>query len=561
MASINEMRLQLTNWFAQQTLSRKMTIAGALVVSIIGIVAFVWQLNKTQMEVLYNDLAREDTAAIIQKLDQQNIPYQVRDDGAILVRSGEQYRLRVTLASEGLPYGGARFGMEVFEQSSIGMTRSRERILHQNALRGELIRTINALSVVKSCDVQYQTPEENVFVDMQQPPTASVVVHLNPGETLTATQIKGVKHIVASAIERLSPENVQVIDDKGAVLSDAERQGQLDPTTRQFQLQRDYERMIKDKIVSALEFSYGRGRVVAEVSADLDFTQVEEISRINEQDSTVPIEEEVLINIRDGQGPRPGGVAGSDSNRPLEADTATLQTTTSADMQSRMTKTRFDVGYVESRTIRPATTLRKVQVAVVIDENYDQGAAGNGAMVEEAPLRLTVQEIADKRAVAIAQVEDTVQRIMGFDDTTRDDSLSVRFDYFNQDMLPAPDREIALTLDERFQRWAPHLVMPAVLLLSIMILVMMVIRPFLRHLEGPQEPITAGADIRTVAELEAALDPQVRAQLEAQTSQMEKTAELLKNREREQLHKQVDDMAKRDPEKSAKMLKSWLESS
>src|SRR5690242_4426837 len=157
-------------------------------------------------------MAPEDAAAVVQKLRESGVEYRLADNGAtVLVPSAKQAESRLTLAAAGLPKSG-RIGFELFDKSNFGATEFVEHINYQRALEGELERSVMSLAEVEQARVHVTFPKESVYLESRQPAKASVVVHLRPGATLLPQNVVAIEHLVASAVEGLTPEAVSVLD-------------------------------------------------------------------------------------------------------------------------------------------------------------------------------------------------------------------------------------------------------------------------------------------------------------------------------------------------------------
>lgn len=109
----------------------------AVTLALIGFFAFViMRVTTPQMTTLFTDLSYEDSSGIIKELERQAIPYEMRNDGAILmVPKDKVTRLRMKLAESGLPKGGG-VGYEIFDKSdALGTTSFVQNINHLRALR------------------------------------------------------------------------------------------------------------------------------------------------------------------------------------------------------------------------------------------------------------------------------------------------------------------------------------------------------------------------------------------------------------------------------------------
>src|SRR5690606_26252941 len=127
--------------------------------------------------------------------------------------------VRLMVASEGLPEGGT-VGFELFDNSSFGITNFQQRVNYQRALEGELARTINRLDAVQSSRVMIAMPEDTLFVEDQQPTTASAVLRLRPGASIPPDQLRGISHLIAGSVEGLSPEDITIVSTDGTMLWD-----------------------------------------------------------------------------------------------------------------------------------------------------------------------------------------------------------------------------------------------------------------------------------------------------------------------------------------------------
>jgi len=145
----------------------------AVTVALIGFFAFViMRVTAPQMTTLFTDLSAEDSSGIIKDLERQAIPYELRNDGAvIMVPKDKVTRLRMNLAEAGLPKGGG-VGYEIFDKSdALGTTSFVQNINHLRALEGELARTIRAIDRIQAARVHLVLPERPLF--SREPPEPS----------------------------------------------------------------------------------------------------------------------------------------------------------------------------------------------------------------------------------------------------------------------------------------------------------------------------------------------------------------------------------------------------
>ena len=128
------------------------------------------------------------------------------------------------MAAAGLPKSG-RIGFELFDKANLGATEFTEHVNYRRALEGELERSVMSLAEVEQARVHLTFPKESVFLDEQQPAKASVLVRLRPGARLAPQNVLAIDHLVASAVEGLSPDAVSVLDMNGNLLGRPEAAG------------------------------------------------------------------------------------------------------------------------------------------------------------------------------------------------------------------------------------------------------------------------------------------------------------------------------------------------
>src|SRR5512146_1380551 len=121
------------------------------------------------------------------------------------------------MATAGLPRSG-RSGFELFDKSNFGLTDFAEHINYRRALEGELERSVMSLAEVEQARVHLTFPKDSVFLESRQPAKASVMVKVRSGKALAAQNVQAINHLVASAVEGLSPDAVSVLDMNGNLL-------------------------------------------------------------------------------------------------------------------------------------------------------------------------------------------------------------------------------------------------------------------------------------------------------------------------------------------------------
>lgn len=138
-------------------------------------------LGRERLVPLYSGMEPGDAAAVVQKLEAAQIPYELAVSGTtILVPEDRIHKLRLEMAASGLPKRNS-VGFELFDKSQFGATEFEQQVNLRRALEGELSRTIATVRGVSGARVHLVLPKNNAFVARKELASASVVVNLeNP---------------------------------------------------------------------------------------------------------------------------------------------------------------------------------------------------------------------------------------------------------------------------------------------------------------------------------------------------------------------------------------------
>lgn len=414
-----------TEWLTSLRANPKIPLILVAAAAVAIIVALVLWAKTPNYRVLYNNLSDQDGGAIVTQLTQMNIPYRYSDNGsAILVPDDKVYDLRLRLAQQGLPKGGA-VGFELLDKEKFGISQFSEQVNYQRALEGELARTIETLGPVNRARVHLAMPKPSLFVREQKSPSASVTINLEQGRALDEGQVNAIVHMVSSAVAGLPPGNVTLVDQGGHLLTRSETPGRALNDT-QLNYTTDVESRYQRRIESILVPIVGSGNVHAQVTAQIDFAskeQTEEQYRPNGDPDQSAIRSRQLNQSDQSNGQFPGGVPGALSNQPAPANTAPITTPAQPDAQgnnqtaagtqngshnsSRDETTNYEVDKTIRHTRLNVGDVQRLSVAVVI--NYRLLADGKAAPLSEDQLK---------------QIESLTREAMGFSQT-RGDTLNV----------------------------------------------------------------------------------------------------------------------------------------
>lgn len=528
--------LQNINALSQQ---QKLAAAAALAIAIALVVGVLLWNRAPDYAVLFSNLEERDGGQIINALQQQNVPYRMSPDGrAILVPQSQVHDVRLRLAAEGLPKGGL-VGFELMDTQKLGVSQFNEQVNYQRALEGELSRTVQSIASVMSARVHLAMPKQTAFLRDDQKPTASVMVQLRPGRVLDASQIAGIVHLVSSSVPRMPESGVSIVNQNGELLttqSDPLRRAGLDPT--QLEYVRELEATFIRRIETILEPLVGKGNFRAQVTADVDFNQVEQTAEsfkpnpspdqaIRSQQTTEQLSRE----------PGPEGVPGALTNQPPVPATAPITAPAvppgpAVNGQLPATSNRSALlNYELDRTIQHTKQalgqIKRLSVAVVVNHRSTTLPNGNPQVVPPTDEDIT-------------RITNLVREAMGYN-PVRGDTLNVATSPFATTVTTEP--ELPLWKDPEIidlgKEGLKYLLVIAVLLFAYF----GIVRPLLRAVapKTAEEREEAGIEREEGEE-----DVEVRLSAAAQGDSYEARLERARQ------------LARSDPKMVATLVKEWM---
>lgn len=413
---------QLVVFYGKLTQAQK-TIIGAAVAGIIAFLVFLVVYTSDEKkgdndgyQVLFEQLNAEDSSKVIEQLEKDKIPYRIPRENVIEVPKEVVYKERITIASLGIPKEG-HVGFELFDKQEFGATNFDQEVKFRRALEGELARSIDSLDPVEKSSVSLALPKETLFVEEAVPPSASVMVQLQPDRKLTPKQIRGIKKLVAAAVPKLTPENVALINSDGETLGDnddASAMGELSAIQQQYKTKE--EKKQEEKIINVLApFIGGKDRVVAKVTIEYDFSEQSSTSEKFDPENVVR-SEQTSEEKREGAAPQQvGGVPGAVSNiGPVEG----LAGGGGEKFEKTTGTTNYEVSKTVSTTKMEFARIKRMTAAVVVDGKYQPKKDAAGQPTDE------IEYIALDET-QIQAIDALVKQSIGADEQ-RGDQVTVR---------------------------------------------------------------------------------------------------------------------------------------
>ncbi len=365
---------QLQEIWARLSRSQRMTVAFFGAVVFCGLAIVTYFMNHVDYQILYRDLNPEDAQAIATKLKEEKRDYQVQGNSILVAGSTTDVdKMRLEIAGSGLARSG-KVGYEIFDKSQFGMTDFTEQLNLQRALEGELARTISSLNEISQARVHLVMPKDSVFEDKKEEAKASVVLRLKKGIELSKGSISGIKGVVAGAVPGLRPYNVSVVDDEGRLLAQSAGSSEDGRSDLESGIRAQLEKEMTAKVVSILEPVLGKGKVHANASIDLDFNTTEQTEEtFNPTPQAIASQQKTEERI--GSSGMASGVPGT---APTPATPAAQGQSASSDRSRQSEVTNYEVSKMVRHTVQPKGTVRRVSVAVILDNKtvFRQGADG-----------------------------------------------------------------------------------------------------------------------------------------------------------------------------------------
>lgn len=408
-------------------LSRPQQIGlGGALAALIGLVLFVSTVGKgPDSAVAFSGLSQDEAAAIVSKLKDAKIPYELADGGIIRVPTAQVQDARLLSAGLGLngkPATGS--GFEMFNAPSFGQTEFTQKINYQRALENELARSISQMDAVDTARVHLVIPQQSLFASQQKDATASIMVKLKPGKHLDSAQARSISNLVAGSVEGLKPANLIIVDINGNMLTpDDGSTGATGLTSKQLETQRGFESSTERNLQAMLDRVLGTGKATVRVAATMNWDQTEQTSETytpNDPSGAALVRtSHDITDSSNGGAAAAGGVPGAAANNgavPTYQGGAAGSSATSSKTDSEKT---FELNKSVRKTVSAPGTVTRVSVSVMVDDDPRSPSPG-----------------------LVQSVQNAVNAAAGLD-TTRGDVLTVTPMAFNRDEVATAQAALA----------------------------------------------------------------------------------------------------------------------
>ena len=457
---------------------QRIAVVGVTALLFAVFAAFLLWVTRPDYRPLYTKLSPEDANRVVSMLQTEKISYRLEDNGAtVLVPADSVYDMRIKIAGEGNLVGQG-IGFEIFDTVQMGQTEFVQRINYQRALQGELSRTISEFPNVESARVHLVIPQRSLFIEEQQPPSASVVVRLRePSAKIAPREIKGMVNLMTMAVEGLDEGHVSITDSSGKVLFAPE-----DETTGLNNAHLEYrlklESSLEHRINELLAPVLGPGKMIAKVNATLDYSQRTIRREIYDPDTSVVRSEQRSEEQQTGRANLEGG--STDVNFRGDGLGGSL----SSQEGNRESRTlNYEINKEEHNIVGQMGEITRLTVAVAVDGSYAKNADGTWQYTPR-----TEQEL--------EQIRQLVANAVGFS-AARGDTIEVSNMAFGENDIPAEPNAAEL-----LAQFAERMGRPLLIAFISFLFIMLVVRPVVLALGRPK--VEAGEVLEGLEGLPAA---------------------------------------------------------
>ncbi|MDR0518049.1 MAG: flagellar M-ring protein FliF [Fibromonadaceae bacterium] len=481
---------------------QKAIMLSAMILMMAGIfvVISLQVVNATdsRMATLFANMDISSAADITAFLQENKFEYKLDNDGrTILVPKEAIYEVRMSLARAGLPKSQGK-GYELFDKNQLGMTDFAQDLNYRRAVETELARSIESFREVEQARVHVSIPKQTLFMEKREEPTASVIIRLRPGEVLQDRQIKGIQHLVASAIDGLRSRQVSVLDDSGNILTKGYADNAVaEHTDHNMEFKRNAELYLERQVLTILDGVLGPNKSKVKISADLDFDQISKTT-----ESYDPKSRSVRSEQRDD---------GTRLNIPPEAGEETKESSI----------TNYDLSREVAQTISSPGATKRLTVSVLVDGIYERDSASG-------------QKIYKPRSEDdIAILTQAVKNAVGFSQDRNDDVYvaNMQFDRSFWDEERAQMEQIGNRA--QWETWALRVTIILIVVLAFIFLRKVAVS----LIEAMNPPVPRYKEIAIEVEAEEVSEPE---------------------RRRNELIEQLELWVTANPENAANLLKVWL---
>lgn len=468
--------------------TKRMALVASFLIGLFAIASVMYMSSGSDYAVLLSNIPPDQVSTIIEKLNSKNIRYRLSDDSkTIKVPQEFLHAVQMELMSEIGSNRMGSIGLELFDKQEFGINSYAQKINYQRALQGELTRAINTLTAVKQSKVILALPAKKTMMEDSAPPSASVVIELHSGKELSPDQVRGVRMLVANAVEGLDPDRVTILDERGKMIS-KQSDGSTGASSEIQELKSRVEKQLEDRIETILAKVVGHDKIVAKVNATINHKIVTAVEESVDPEKTAIRSQTSQEESLDGARTSPTGVPGSRSNIPGAEDN-NGQVGFKQDVRKELKTVNYEVPKTIKNIKEAAGAIEKISVAVLIDGVPTKTTKPDGT---------TETTWASRSPEEIAKYESLVKNAVGFV-AGRGDSLKIESIQFQPEDFTESTKFLT---DMEKKKLVQSLLKWSLLGFALLLFFFMVVRPFMQWITDSFTDSVEEMLPRTIEELE-----------------------------------------------------------
>ncbi len=507
-------------------------------------ISLVLWANRPEFVILYSDLDSKGASKIISDLQGSKIRYEIEDSGStILVPKQNVSELRLRFIEAGY-VGQSISGYELFDEQKLGMTSFMQQLNMRRALEGELTKTINHFPGVSQSRVHLVMPESKLFEGGENA-SASIVLSLSPGRYINESQISGIAALVANSVEGLNADAVVIVDTKGNLLSNGQNEEvAMGASSSQWDLRNSVERKLEAKIQNILDGIVGAQNSMVEISVDMNFEKLERTQELYDPENVVVVSEERHSESS----------ANMDSTNNINNNS-----------ENENVVTNYELNKTVEHYVANTGVITKQTVAVLINGKYQDVEDANGA---------TTREYVPRSKQDLVQITALVKSAVGFS-AERGDVVEVQNLQFDKSLVEDDQEYFAEMAAIEFRS---SIISKALMAFGILV-AFLVVRALLKSVGGEIElPVLIGGGGNSEAlihggnqatgglpegqiiegdSMPAEQEAETQYKSDAFMAKLSPEAQA-KLRAKDQMTTEVVDYSKKNPEDTAKLLRTWM---
>lgn len=551
------------NIFSKLSQTQKLILIGVGALVIVGFF-FLISISSKEIEALLfeSPLEQFDHMRITNKLTEWGVEYKTRDGEYIVVkdRNTSAY-LRMKIGQAGLLPQGIK-GWEIFDIQKWTTTDFERDVNKRRAIIGEITRHIKLLEDVEDVSIQVTMPEPQLYIDDEEPYTASVIITPSPYSDILTNKkkIEGIINLIAFGADRLKPENVVITDHHGNILSDFDADEEVNYLVRakeEWKIKEKLRLKMQTEISNKLKAVLGDDKVDVAVEVELDFDQkkVEKTEFIpivkREDNPETPYDEtEIELNVVrsekdtkeyfEGVGFVPEGPPGVEPNIPPGYKEALEEGTKYEKTESVK---NYEVSQQVSHIKSAPYKIKRVSVAVWVDGSWKKlfDEQGKPMLTEERGVK---REYIPRTVEEMRSLEDIVKGGIGYTPSRKDTVIvkNIKFDRVKEFEL----EDVYLKKREQIRKT----LLSALIALFAIFIITLAYRAFSREISRRKR----------IKEEELARQQQLMREAALKTAEVESTELELSAEEKARLEMQenVMNLARDHPEEVAKLIRTWI---